>query len=171
MMKERSFHRPAAVLFLLASLLCASGRAMAQADTVSFTPVAGRIAVTVVMAEGAGTPVIMRRARSEPRNVILVNPTVTGAQLESALFAFLISEASDPDGHERDDRAAMRVTMPPSTPRFPGAAAALARLRAAPRLPIEGLASAASVEIWVSPRRGHRDGAGRQEHPLVQTPQ
>jgi len=143
---------------LIALFLAPVTLASQPGDSVSFARGGNRIPVTIVMAEGNGVPVILRRSSVEPRNVILINPTTTETQLGAAIFAFLLTEARDPEGRERGDNAAIRVTVPQSTPRYPGAAAALQRLRNASRRSIRGLtAGAKSVEIWVSPRRGrHR---------------
>lgn len=141
------------ISFLLAAPI--DGAAQGDAD-VSLNRENNRIPITIVMADGTGAPVIMRRSSEEPRNLILINPTTTERQLEGAIFAFLLVEAQDPEGRQRTDHGAVRVTLPSSSPRFPGAQAALQRLRNAPHRALKGLAAgAASVEIWVSPRRGH----------------
>lgn len=119
---------------------------------------AGRIPVTIVLADGSGPHVIFRRAGIEPRNVILVNADFDAERLSNAVFAFLLAEARDPDGLERADNKALRLNLPPGTPAYAGAEQAVNRLKNAGRRGLPGLGvPQRTIEIWVAPRRGlHR---------------
>lgn len=126
-----------------------------QPDDLAFQPADGKLPVTVVLAEGHGPPLILRRA-SEPRNVIVLNGTTSERQLSAAVFSLLIADAGDPGGQERSDNAALRATMPHVTPGYGNTAQVISRLRAARARRVGSLGNALrAIEIWVSPRRGH----------------
>lgn len=126
-----------------------------QSRALAFERSMGSIPVTVVLAEGQGPPVIFRRA-TEPRNVILINRSISGSQLSSAVFALLIAEARDPSGRERADNSASRVNMPPTTPGYANAGEAISRILRGPVRRLNNFSGETRIlEVWVSPLRGN----------------
>jgi hypothetical protein len=114
----------------------------------------GTVPITVVLAQGHGPPLIFRRA-TEPKNVIVVNRSTNAAQLSSAVFSLLVAEAGDPSGGERSDNAALRVTMPHSTPAYQEAGEVVSRLQNARTRRVGTFGGELrAVDIWVGPRRG-----------------
>jgi hypothetical protein len=129
----------------------------AQADP--FTPSTqadGRVQVTLTAAK-AGTPTVMlRRAGTGPRNVILVDfGALTPESLSNAVAGLLIAEAMDPEGRQRSDRAAQRMALSQPAPVYSWAQEAIRRLRAQAdaRSRSQG---PQSLRIWVAPFRRAR---------------
>lgn len=119
----------------------------------------GRIPITLVLAESGRETTLLRRAGSEPRNVILLAAaTVDAQQLSDAVFHLLILEAQDPWGHRRADNAAQRVRLDAPHPVYPWAGEALERLRTAAAQPIRSLGGRQrrTVQIWATPLRPMR---------------
>lgn len=120
----------------------------------------GRIPITLVLTSAGGAPTVLRRADDESPNVILLDSaTVDAQQLSDAVFHLLILEAQDPQGHRRSNNAAQRVRVDQPHPVYSWADEALARVRSAPRRPLEvGRAGQRyrTIQIWVRPLRGMR---------------
>jgi hypothetical protein len=131
----------------------------AQAN--AFTPPTGpdgRIPITLVLTSGGAAPTVLRRATGESRNVILLDSATADAQqLSDAVFHLLILEAQDPQGQRRNNNAAQRARVAQPHPVYPWADEALARMRNAPRRPLEvGRAGQRyrTIQLWVRPLRG-----------------
>jgi len=146
---------------LVLGALATAPHLAAQAS--AFTPPTapdGRIPVTLVLTGGGAAPTVLRRPADESRNVILLDSaTVDAQQLSDAVFQLLILEAQDPQGQHRSNNAAQRVRINQPHPVYSWAGEALARLRNAPRLPLEvGRAGQRyrTIQIWARPLRGMR---------------
>jgi hypothetical protein len=129
----------------------------------AFTPLTapdGRIPITLVLTTSGAVPTVLRRAVDESRNVILLDSaTVDAQQLSDAVFQLLILEAQDPQGQRRSNNAAQHVRIDQPHPVYSWAGEALARLRNAPRRPLElGRAGQPyrTIQIWARPLRGMR---------------
>jgi hypothetical protein len=120
----------------------------------------GRIPITLVLTNSGGAPTVLRRAEGEARNVILLDSATADAQqLSDAVFHYLILEAQDPQGQRRSNNAAQRVRIDQPHPVYSWADEALARLRSAPRRPLDvGRAGQRyrTLHIWARPLRGMR---------------
>jgi hypothetical protein len=118
----------------------------------------GRISITLVLTESGGTPTLLRRAGSEPRNIILLDAaTVDVQQLSDAVFHLLIVEAQDPQGQRRGDNVAQRVRVSTPHPVYSWADEALQRLRGAAPQTVAGVGAGRqhrAVQIWAAPLRG-----------------
>ena len=121
----------------------------------------GRIPITLVLTSGGAAPTVLRRGSHESRNVILLDSaTADSQQLSDAVFHLLILEAQDPQGQRRNNNAAQRARVAQPHPVYSWADEALARLRSAPRRPLEGVGRAGqryrTIQIWARPLRGMR---------------
>jgi hypothetical protein len=149
---------------LLAAALVVSATAPhLSAQASAFTPPTspdGRVPITLVLTSGGGAPTMLRRAAGESRNVILLDAATADAQqLSDAVFHLLILEAQDPQGQRRNNNAAQRARVVQPHPVYSWADEALARLRGAPRRPLEvGRAGQRyrTIQIWARPLRGMR---------------
>lgn len=65
----------------------------------------------------------------------------------------LISEARDPDGHQRSDRTAQRIRFGQEVRVFPWAAEAIDRLRNSAARPIRGIGRRHTLDLWLPPIR------------------
>jgi hypothetical protein len=150
--------------FALAFVWCAwatAPRLSAQASPLTPpTGPDGRIPITLVLTSGGAAPTVLRRAADESPNVVLLDSaTVDAQQLSDAVFHLLILEAQDPQGQRRSNNAAQRVRVDQPHPVYSWADEALARLRSAPRRPLEvGRAGQRyrTIQIWARPLRGMR---------------
>ena len=80
-------------------------------------------------------------------------------QLSDAVFHLLILEAQDPQGRRRSNNAAQRTRVDQPHPVYSWADEALARLRSAPRRPLEAGPAGQryrTIQIWARPLRGMR---------------
>lgn len=144
----------AAVLMFVFSVFVPA-YAHSQSRALAFERSMGSIPVTIVLAEGQGPPVIFRRA-TEPRNVILINRSISGSQLSSAVFALLIAEARDPSGRGRSDNSASQVNMPRATPGYANAGEAISRILRGPVRRLNGFGGdTRTLEVWVPSLRGN----------------
>ena len=134
------------------------------AQASAFTPPTGpdgRVPITLVLTSGEGAPTVLRRAADVSRNVILLDSATADAQqLSDAVFHLLILEAQDPQGQRRNNNAAQRARVAQPHPVYSWADEALARLRSAPRRPLEGVGRGGqryrTIQIWARPLRGMR---------------
>jgi hypothetical protein len=92
----------------------------------------------------------MRRAMSEPRNVVIIDPDATDpAALSQVIFGLLVAESTDPDGRRRSDRGAVRMSRPIAAPTYPWAADALDRLRQAEPVVLGELGERPALSLWL----------------------
>lgn len=106
--------------------------------------------VTLVSAEHAGPPLLVRRPGVEARNLVLVNTgTTTPEQLSEALYGLALAEAMDPQGRQRREDRAVRLRLPQPVPTFPWTAATLEELKAAEEQVVRGLGKKQAITIAV----------------------
>jgi hypothetical protein len=150
-------------LALAVALVVSAAAPHLSAQASALTPPTGpdgRIPITLVLTSGGAAPTVLRRAADESPNVILLDSaTVDAQQLSDAVFHLLILEAQDPRGQRRSNNAAQRVRVDQPHPVYSWADEALARLRSAPRRPLEvGRAGQRyrTIQVWARPLRGMR---------------
>lgn len=156
-----NFPRRTLALALALVMSATSVHLTAQAD--AFTPPPGpdgMILITLVLTSDGAPPTVLRRAAAESRNVILLDSaTVDAQQLSDAVFHLLILEMQDPQGRHRSDNTAQRVRLNQPHPVYSWADEALARLRHAPRHPVQARTDNQryrTIQIWMRPLRAVR---------------
>jgi hypothetical protein len=111
-----------------------------------------RISVTLVLVERDWPAMILRRAGSDPRNVIVLPAAgLDPDRLSQAIRAFLAAESSDPEGARRSDTNALGFGPIPGIEPFPWAAAAVQRLRVVQPRSVPGLPAGRMLELWLPP--------------------
>lgn len=127
------------------------------AQRASFTPPTspdGQVPVTLILVNTGAPPTVFRRVNTEPRNVIMVDPTTVDAQqLSAAVLGLLIMEATDPDGRARADNVAQRVSVSATHQVLPWVGDAMKRLQLAKEHPISGMGKHRALPIWLPPLR------------------